>query len=273
MRKALLLAAFCASVAQASTSIEVRPNTLLRLPTTSAQLALDRLEVGDAGTLLIPAGLDEIRVGELRLGREASIGVAPSERVFRLEARQAVLGEGSRISARGAAGNHQRPATAGRDLSLRLERAEVTGLTLDVRGGRGAPGYRGLDGADGKAGGCLWGSARRGHDGQAGGDGQSGGQGGRIRLEVPEDFPAERLQVLLQGGPGGEPGAGGQGGRAGKAKGCWLYRVAGAGGGRSGLAGQPGASGADGALELVRLTAPAEESVGALTRGAEESAE
>lgn len=139
MRKALLLAAFCASVAQAETSIEVRPNTLLRLPTTSAQLALDRLEVGDAGTLLIPAGLDEIRVGELRLGREASIGIAPSERVFRLEARQAVLGEGSRISARGAAGNHQRPATAGRDLSLRLERAEVTGLTLDVRGGRGAP--------------------------------------------------------------------------------------------------------------------------------------
>ncbi|WP_277052058.1 collagen-like protein [Zestomonas thermotolerans] len=257
MRKALLLAAFCASVAQAETSIEVRPNTLLRLPTTSAQLALDRLEVGDAGTLLIPAGLDEIRVGELRLGREASIGIAPSERVFRLEARQAVLGEGSRISARGAAGNHQRPATAGRDLSLRLERAEVTGLTLDVRGGRGAPGYRGLDGADGKA----------------GGDGQSGGQGGRIRLEVPEDFPAERLQVLLQGGPGGEPGAGGQGGRAGKAKGCWLYRVAGAGGGRPGLAGQPGASGADGALELVRLTAPAGESVGALTRGAEESAE
>lgn len=74
-----MLAAFCASVAQAETSIEVRPNTLLRLPTTSAQLALDRLEVGDAGTLLIPAGLDEIRVGELRLGREASIGIAPSE--------------------------------------------------------------------------------------------------------------------------------------------------------------------------------------------------
>ncbi|CAD5109226.1 hypothetical protein PSEWESI4_03522 [Pseudomonas carbonaria] len=223
MRSLALLAILGSSLALADAQVKVAPHTLLRLPTTTGLLVLDRLEIADAGTLLIPSTLTEIRVGELSLGREASIGIAPSDQEFRLEARHAEFGAGSRISARGAAGSHEKPATAGRNLSLRLEQADLADLILDVRGGAGAPGYAGLDGANGKSAGCAWGQASRGHDGLNGGDGRPGGAGGRIRLEVPEDFPAENVQVRLEGGAGGVAGTAGQGGRGGSAKGCWIY--------------------------------------------------
>ncbi|MCY1279864.1 hypothetical protein D9M68_481340 [compost metagenome] len=258
MRKLCLLALFCSPLALADAQVSVAPHTLLRLPTTTGLLVLDRLEIADAGTLLIPSTVNEIRVGELRLGQEARIGIAPGEHEFRLEARRAELGTGSQISARGAAGSQQKPATPGRNLSLRLEQVDLADLTLDVRGGAGAPGYAGLDGAAGKSAGCAWGQAGRGHDGQDGGDGQPGAPGGQVRLEVPENFSADSLQVRLDGGAGGAGGVAGQGGRGGAAKGCWLYSTEGAGNGRAGQAGQPGPSGGEGRFNLVRFATPQE---------------
>ncbi|AYC33834.1 collagen-like protein [Pseudomonas cavernae] len=255
---AALLAASCSPLVLADAEIQVASNTLLRLPTTTSLLVLDRLEIADAGTLLIPSTVNEVRVGSLSLGRDARIGIAPGAQEFRLEARHAELGSGSQISARGALGQAEKPATAGRNLSLRLERLSLDDLTLDVRGGAGAPGHRGLDGAAGKTAGCLWGQASRGADGQSGGDGQPGAAGGQVRLDVPESFPVGALHVRLDGGVGGQAGEAGHGGAGGAAKGCWLYSSEGADGGRRGQAGQPGPAGREGSVNLVRFAEQSE---------------
>ncbi|MBM7060501.1 collagen-like protein [Pseudomonas sp. UL073] len=256
MRSLAVFALFCSSLACADATVVVAPHTLLRLPATTGLLVLDRLEVGHAGALLIPSTVNELRVGELLLGQDARIGIAPSAEEFRLEARHAELAAGSQISARGATGTAQKPATAGRNLSVRLEQASLSNLTLDVRGGVGAPGFAGLDGGSGHAGGCLWGQVARGADGQNGADGQSGGAGGQVRLEVPADFPADSVKVRLDGGAGGEGGMAGQGGRGSSGKGCLLYRTEGARDGRAGQAGHAGAQGGEGSFKLVRF-APA----------------
>lgn len=253
MRKLSLLLCLCSASAMADSAIKVDSHTLLRLPSTSSQLLLERLEVAEQGTLLIPATLTELKVGELLLGPQARIGVAPGEQAFRLEVQHASVANGASISAQGAPGTVLKPATPGRVLNVRLEQASIESLTLDVRGGRGAPGYRGLDGANGQAGGCTWGSASRGYDGQDGGNGKAGADGGRVRLEVPQDLQLETLQVLLDGGEGGVAGVGGQGGRGGATKGCLLYSVDGAGNGQSGQAGSDGPQGAEGDLQVVRF--------------------
>ncbi len=126
-------------------------------------------------------------------------------------------------------------------------------ITLDVRGGIGTPGYNGLAGADGDAGGCLWGAAGRGYDGQNGGDGQAGGAGGHIRLEVPMDFPVDQVKVRLEGGAGGPAGEAGAAGAGGAAKGCLFYRTDAGSKGRPGQPGQPGSAGAAGQLDVVRI--------------------
>ncbi len=253
MRSLCLLVALCSSLVQAQALVKVESNSLLRLPTTTSALLLDRLEVADYGTLLIPSNLNEIRVGELRLGRDARISIAPSAQAFRLEVVRAELGAGSHINARGATGSQQQPATAGRNLSVRLEHVTLTELTLDARGGVGASGHPGLDGADGDSAGCVWGQARRGYDGQNGGNGQSGAAGGQIRLEVPEAFPEQLLHVRMDGGAGGAAGEAGRGGAGGAAKGCLFYRAAGARAGRPGQPGQPGSIGNAGSFNLVRF--------------------
>ncbi|MCA4126336.1 collagen-like protein, partial [Pseudomonas aeruginosa] len=163
------------------------------------------------------------------------------------------LADGSIISAPGATGTFRQSAGNGRDLTLRLQAVEVESLLLDARGGVGAPGYDGLDGASGKASGCLWGSALKGGDGQSGSDGGPGGAGGRIRLEVPGDFPLERLQTRLQGGVGGAGGKAGKPGAADNATGCWIYSVDAGRAGRSGEDGANGTNGSDGSLDVVRF--------------------
>jgi len=253
MRSLCLLAALCSSLASAEALVKVAANSVVRLPGSVSVLELDRLEIADHGTLLIPATLTELRVDELHLGREARIGIAPSEQPFRLAVVRGEIAAGSHISAHGATGSAQQPAKPGRNLSLRLEHVKVDGLAVDVRGGTGAPGFRGLDGADGEAAGCVWGQAGRGHEGQNGSDGQSGAAGGQIRLEVPADFPAERLTTRLSGGAGGAAGEGGSGGAGGAAKDCWFYDVEGAEAGRVGRPGQVGATGPDGALHVTRF--------------------
>lgn len=184
---------------------------------------LERLHIADHSTLFIPAGVTELRVGELRLGREARLAIAPP---LRLEA--AELTSGVQINARGAAGSNTQSALRGRHLHLRLDKATVEDLLIDARGGQGAPGYVGVAGADGNPGGCTWGEASRGHDGLDGGDGQAGAAGAHVHLEVPHEFPMDRLQVRLDGGAGGKGGAG---------TGCWLYNTAGAGDGKPGEVG------------------------------------
>lgn len=249
-----LLAVLCSPLALADAQVKVEAHSLLRLPATTSTLLLDRLEIAEHGTLLIPASLNEIRVAELVLGPNAHIGIAPSEQAFRLEVAGGQIGAGSHFSVRGAPGTELKPPSAGRTLSLRLENLTLAGdLSLDARGGKGAPGYRGLGGGSGDAAGCLWGRASRGHDGQNGADGSVGAAGARVRLEVPQNFPVELIQVRLDGGAGGPAGVGGDAGPGGAGKGCLLYRAAGGKAGRPGNPGQAGAAGPSGSLDVVRF--------------------
>lgn len=253
MRNLALLLCLASASAGADSHLSVASHSLLRLPATEARLQLERLEVAAQGTLLIPAGVTELHIGELHLGPAARIGIAPGEQPLRLEVLQASVAADVWISAQGAPGGVLKPATAGRELSLRLQQASIQSLTLDVRGGHGAPGYRGLDGANGQAGGCTWGGASHGHDGQNGGDGEPGAAGGRVRLEVPETVSLESIKVLLDGGDGGMPGVGGQAGRGGARKDCLLYSVDGAADGQPGQPGRQGSPGREGELQVVRF--------------------
>lgn len=254
MRNLGWLALLSCSWALADTQVKVEANTLLRLPASGATLVLTRLEVAEHATLLLPAKLNELRVTELLLGRDAHIGIAPSVQGFRLVVLGGDLAAGSHISTRGAAGNSKKPALAGRNLNLRLENVQLTDLTLDLRGGAGAAGHNGQDGLAGEAGGCLWGQASDGEDGQPAGNGQPGAAGGQLRLEVQADFDPQVLKFNLQGGAGGAAGAAGQGGRGGAVNNCLFYDTAGGSAGHAGAAGKAGSPGSDGSFTLLPLT-------------------
>ncbi|SDI46148.1 hypothetical protein SAMN05216588_11765 [Pseudomonas flavescens] len=254
MRKLILLAALCCPLlALAEAVIEVDSHHFMRLPAQGSVLQLNRLTIADNGTLLVPVGVSELRVDELYLGRNAQIAIAPSTHSLHLDVRSGDIASGAQISAPGAPGTAQHAAIPGRTLVIRLQAVNTESWSLDARGGRGAPGYAGLDGADGKAGGCAWGQASEGHNGQNGTDGQPGAPGGQVRLEVPADFPVERLQARLEGGAGGPAGIAGSAGAGGASKGCWIYSTRGARDGRPGMAGQAGAAGHDGRLDIVRF--------------------
>jgi hypothetical protein len=122
-------------------------------------LQLERLDVADYGTLLIPASISQVTVDELHLGREARITIVPGNTALQLQVRHAQLDHGSQITSRGAPGTHEKPAKAGRDLTLRINSLVADELSVDARGGAGAKGYAGLDGANGVDPGCTWGSA------------------------------------------------------------------------------------------------------------------
>lgn len=252
MRNLCWLAVLGCSWAVADAQVKVEANTMLRLPASGASLVLTRLEVADNGTLLLPASLNELKVTELRLGRDAHLGIAPSGQAFSLQVQRAEFAAGSHISARGAAGTRKKPATVGRDLNLRLASAQVSDLTLDVRGGAGAPGHNGKDGLAGESGGCLWGQATAGESGQAAGDGQPGAAGGQLRVEVPMDFPEQALTIKLHGGAGGQAGVAGRAGRGGAINNCWVYDADGGSQGRPGAAGKSAGAGADGSFKLLR---------------------
>lgn len=253
MRNWIFLALLFSPLAMAQSVLEVGPNNLMRLPSSAAVLHLQRLHIAERGTLMIPASVNEIRIDELHLGPEARIALASGEQPLQLLVGHGDVADGAQISARGAKGTAQQPAQPGRGLTLRLQSLSATTLRVDARGGSGAPGYAGLDGADGEAGGCTWGQASRGHDGLDGGDGHAGAPGARVRVELPLDFPAELIQVNLDGGEGGAAGPGGKGGRGGVSKGCWLYSTEGAADGGPGQPGKAGAPGPAGQLELVRF--------------------
>ena len=84
------------------------------------------------------------------MAKNARIGVAPGEERISIEVVSGRLADGSIISAPGATGTFRQSAGNGRDLTLRLQAVEVESLLLDARGGVGAPGYDGLDGASGR---------------------------------------------------------------------------------------------------------------------------
>lgn len=252
MRKLMLLAALAAPLAQAE-SLEVAAHSMLRLPNKSASVHLEQLRVADSATLLLPASLTELKIDRLELGRDARIAIAPAEHELNIVAAHAALAEGSEFSAPGAPGTYERAARPGRNLDLRLEALEAERVAIDARGGAGAPGYFGLDGANGTPGGCTWGQASRGGNGDDGGNGHDGAAGGRIRLSVPEGFAQERIVVRLDGGAPGKPGAAGKAGRGGASKGCLVYSTDAGANGRPGQAGQPGLAGASGELILQRL--------------------
>ncbi|NIF19487.1 collagen-like protein [Pantoea sp. Cy-639] len=252
MRKLMLLAALATPMAQAE-SLDVAAHSMLRLANKSASVHLEHLRIADSGTLLLPATLTELKIDRLELGRDARIAIAPAADDLRIEAISAYLAEGSEISAPGAPGNFERPARPGRNLDLRLAALEAERLAIDARGGAGAPGYVGLDGGNGTPGGCTWGQASRGANGDDGGNGHDGAAGGRVRLSVPQDFPPERISVRLEGGAPGKPGAAGKAGHGGASKGCLVYSTDAGANGRPGQPGQPGLAGAAGELIIQRL--------------------
>jgi hypothetical protein len=252
MRNLCLLAALFSPLALAE-SVSVDAHSLLRLPANSSVLSLERLDVADYGTLLIPANLTDLSVGELRLGHEARIALVPSERELHLYAAHAELGTGSQILARGAPGTHQKAARPGRNLDLQLQSLDAVELNIDGRGGAGAAGYAGLDGGSGQAPGCTWGAAGRGGNGDNGGDGLPGAAGAQVRVRLPASFAAEAIKVRTDGGNGGEAGAPGKAGAGGKSKGCLVYRADGGKAGREGLPGRPGETGAAGSVSIQRF--------------------
>lgn len=140
-------------------TVKVQANSVMRLPKRAQELRLRRVEIGEDAALLIPLEVSVLRIEELHMAKNARIGVAPGEERISIEVVSGRLADGSIISAPGATGTFRQSAGNGRDLTLRLQAVEVESLLLDARGGVGAPGYDGLDGASGKASGCLWGSA------------------------------------------------------------------------------------------------------------------
>ncbi|CAI8787995.1 Collagen pro alpha-chain [Pseudomonas sp. IT-196MI5] len=252
MRKLCLLAALISPLASAQV-VSVETNSLMRLPNTASTLQLERLEVADYGTLLIPSNVTEVTVGELHLGREARIAIVPGEQALALKVRRADLSEGSQITARGAPGTYQKAARSGRNLDLQIKALNAPQLIVDARGGAGAPGFIGLDGANGQEPGCTWGQAGRGADGGDGSNGQPGAPGALVKLAVPHDYPADRIKVQVAGGTGGLAGPGGKPGAGGKAKGCLIYKADGGKSGKPGTDGQPGPEGAAGSVTVQRM--------------------
>jgi hypothetical protein len=255
MRNLCWLVLLGCSWVHADVQVKVEANTLLRLPASGESLVLTRLEVADNATLLLPSSLNELIVAELQLGRDAHIGIAPSAQPFNLQVQRADFAAGSHISARGAAGTPQKSATAGRDLNLRLHTVQLSDLTVDVRGGMGAAGRNGSDGVAGESGGCFWGQATAGDNGQPAGNGKPGAAGGQLRLEVPANFAAQALTVKLQGGSGGVAGVAGSGGSGGASNNCLLYDAAGGSQGRAGAAGKSAEAGPEGNFKLLRTAA------------------
>jgi hypothetical protein len=257
MRNLRLLAVACSAAMFApmvmAQVVAVEAHSLLRLPGTTSTLQLDRLVVADYGTLLIPAGVNEVKVGELVLGHEARIAIIPSEQAFHMVVGRGELASGSQITARGAPGTYVKAALPGRNLTLRVENLTADELSVDARGGSGTPGYFGLGGANGDDPGCMWGEASKGFNGDNGGNGRDGAPGAMVRLELPAAFPAEHIKVLVNGGAGGVAGAAGLAGKGGASKGCLVYRADGGKSGTPGQPGQPGAPGRDGSLTVQRL--------------------
>jgi len=252
MRKLMLLTALFSPLVLAD-SLSVAPHSVLRLASKASVVHLEHLEVAEAATLVLPASLVELKIDQLTLGRDARISVVSAEDTLRIDATRAQLAEGSLITATGAAGSYERAARPGRSLDLRLRQLQAPLLSIDARGGAGAPGYVGLDGANGKAGGCTWGSASRGANGDDGGNGHDGAAGGRVHLALPADYPVEQIKVRLDGGAPGVAGAAGKAGQGGASKGCLVYRTEAGANGRPGVAGQPGMAGAEGELSVQRL--------------------
>lgn len=151
MRKLIILAALFSPLALAD-AISVAAHSVLRLPNKASVVHLQRLEVADSATLVLPASLVDLRVDELHLGQEARIAIVPAETTLQLEVQRASFGEGSQIVAHGAPGTYEKAAKAGRNLELQLHELKASTLAIDARGGAGAPGYVGLDGANGKPG-------------------------------------------------------------------------------------------------------------------------
>ena len=84
MRRLGLLAILVAPMVLAQGQVKVDAHNFLKLPPRTGSLSLDQVEVADYATLLIPAGVTELRIGELRMGREARLGIAPSDQTLRL---------------------------------------------------------------------------------------------------------------------------------------------------------------------------------------------
>lgn len=257
MHKVYAMAAVCGAfawtgAAVADEVISVAAHTMLRLPNSTSIVAVDRIEVADDATLLVPASLGVVEVRHLILGHNARIAVAPSQQDFRLTAQNAEFSPDSWISAQGAAGNYTKPAMPGRNLLLHFDKLTAQRLLVDAHGGTGTPGFAGLDGGNGTSAGCLWGGARRGFNGNDGGNGMNGADGGHVRVEVPQAFPVDAIQVNVAGGAGGAPGKGGKGGGSPERKGCLLYRTDGAKAGQAGQPGQVGSSGAAGSVAVAR---------------------
>lgn len=246
-----LLATMLCPLAMAQ-DVAVAANSLVRLADNATVLQLQRLDVAEYGTLLVPANLAELKVAHLHLGHEARIAIVPNPNALHLSIQQAEFEPGSQIVSRGAPGTYEKPPLPARDLDVQIFALQAAELSVDARGGSGTPGFVGLDGAYGDPAGCLWDSASRGYNGENGSDGHPGSAGAMVRLQVPASYPQEQIKVRVDGGAGGLAGAGGKAGQGGPGKGCLIYQADSGKAGHPGLTGQPGPAGPAGQFVLLR---------------------
>jgi len=117
-------------------------------------------------------------------------------------------------------------------------------LTVDASGGKGGTGGTGGGGGDGGNGE----NPGDGGDGGDGGEGGDGGDGGEVTIHVSPkaERHAERLIVVVEGGPGGDGGSAGSAGSAGKGANGSRGRK-----GRFGVRGEEGRTGRRGSLRQV----------------------
>lgn len=248
------------------------------------------LTIPPGQTYIVTAEQSDLRLDRLIIGDNAQVRFADGVGRWRVEAKQARIGNNVVIDGRGAQGA---AGTAGGDFSERAKDCDAGAkgkpgaagspggdgvelafwwgveswgsaklLTDGGAGGRGGPGGHGQDG--GKVNRC---SGPAGGDGGQGGAGGSGGKAGDVTLSYFDASGkgvavSERLAV---NSGGGQPGAGGSGGAGGAgAEGRFQRTATGDvwfAAGKAGGSGSPGSAGAAGGTGAVNI-----QTVGAGTR-------
>lgn len=172
-------------------SLKVESHSFLVLPGGGKIQTLDQLTLAQSSAVMIPVHINEVRINRLEMDEDARIVVAPGNNRLRIDIADGYMKKGSILTAQGTPASETKPAGDGRSLSLRFQQMTLENLLIDVRGGSFSDSATVHDTACPLyAGDALV---------------QTGGAGGAVFLELPEDFPSERIQVLLEGGRGRMP--------------------------------------------------------------------
>lgn len=234
-----------------------------------AQQALGQLDLSESyyRKLIVPDHMT-FRVQVPTLEIDTLIMEKSSKLIFlystNINVGHAVIGKNCTWDARG-----EEHSGDGRHLYITMNLARLGRLTIDTRGGIGAPGRNGEPGAPGTDGSTFGSSAGNGGQGGPGGPGGKGGDGGNLTLLYRSSFTPNfkrgkknSLVLRNEGGHGGRGGQGGPGGRGGapvvrqyegtkgpvkETNGVWGSQ------GPNGPIGFEGAKGKDGILNVARI--------------------